>query len=133
MAGSLTRGRAFAAHMTTGLWKPKSNVRLVENAQKALAAAKQVADVAFMHVKGHAGVRGNEEADKLAGRVRLELRAAEVVWRAATDAECRVEFGKPEVLGGSAEKLAKSAERSKRSVKARVGGTRKRSGAKKKV
>ena len=119
--------------MTTGLWKPKSNMRLVENAQKALAAAKQVADVAFMHVKGHAGVRGNEEADKLAGGGRLRLRAADIVWRAATDDECRVEFGKPAVLGSRAEKLAKSAERSTRSVKARAGGARKRSGAKKKV
>jgi len=62
---------------------------------------------------------------------RLERRAAKIVWRAATEAERRVEFGKPEVLGDSAEKLAKGAERRKRSVKARVGGTRRRSGAKK--
>ena len=121
----------YAAHMTTGLWKAKGNVRLVESAQRALAAARQVAEVAFMHVKGHVGVRGNVEADRLANRGRLRSHTSEMAWRDAAGVECSIEFGEPIAARDGAGQLVKNAEKSasKRKVKASSG--RKKSSAKK--
>ena len=120
----------YAAHMATGLWKPKSNVQLVEGVQKALTDARRVASVAFMHVKGHAGIKGNEEADRLASKGRVQARATEVVWRAATADECRIEFGEPTEMGKS--ESAGREGRSKMSVKVRAVAGRARKVAKKK-
>ena len=83
-----------------------------------------------MHVKGHAGIRGNEEADRLASRGKLMFRAGEVVWKAATAAECGIEFGRPEVMRDGAGQHVKRAEQSART---RAGAGRKKSRAKKRV
>lgn len=82
----------YAANVTTGLWKAKRNVRLVETVQRKLAKAAKVQRVLFMHVKAHAGTLGNEAADRLAKRG-SEGRGHWCI-REATPEEEAVEFGK---------------------------------------
>lgn len=49
--------------LTNQQWNPKANVGLIDEIRKLIA---EFEDLQFHHVKGHAGVQGNEMADALA-------------------------------------------------------------------
>lgn len=58
----------------TSRWEPRegaANARLIAIIRKALRTRA----VTFEHVKGHAGIEGNERADKLAGLARLRTQS----------------------------------------------------------
>jgi ribonuclease HI len=47
-------------------WRAHANEQLVAGLRKRLAAARNLYDVSIHWVRGHAGVDGNERADRLA-------------------------------------------------------------------
>ena len=51
-------------------WKPRVNLALIERIRKIVQRRGEC--VSFLHVKGHAGVPGNELADRLASQGRLQ-------------------------------------------------------------
>ena len=54
---------AYAHGVLTLGWKAKKNTEIIMEIRKRLSLFK---DLKIIHVKGHAGVEGNERADKLA-------------------------------------------------------------------
>eukprot|EP01050_Picozoa_sp_SAG11_P009966 SAG11_NODE_975_length_6331_cov_4.407895_4_plen_114_part_00 len=48
-----------------GWWNKKKNVELIAVAQQLLEQVRRSSAVTFAHVRAHAGVEGNERADRL--------------------------------------------------------------------
>lgn len=53
----------YSLGLLTKGWKPKKNVEIVENIKRLI---HKFNDLKFIKVKGHAGIQGNETADRLA-------------------------------------------------------------------
>ena len=57
----------YAAHIATGVWRPKKHKAAAAEAVKAWAVLKgQGRGLWLKHVKGHSGHRWNDRADRLA-------------------------------------------------------------------
>jgi ribonuclease HI len=62
----------YVAAVCCGIWEPKTTIKLVRHARRRNAEAVGLANVAFVHIKAHAGHYGNEKADRLADMGRGE-------------------------------------------------------------
>ena len=57
----------YAAHVASGIWKPKKHKAMAAQAVKEWAARRRRGDGLWLkHVKGHSGHRWNNRADRLA-------------------------------------------------------------------
>ena len=63
----------YAAHIATGVWRPKKHKDMAAAAQRGWARLKKSKEgrVWMEHVKGHSGHEWNTLADRLAERGRL--------------------------------------------------------------